>query len=92
MIGKAIALYALWQAWRGRKTWQPRSYWPDLWRTAVEGAVEVDTVNNAWMVGRNMTNMRTGQTFLVRAAAGHTLIVELSRVWLWGANAEQTFG
>lgn len=25
VIGKAFALYALWQAWRGRKAWRQRS-------------------------------------------------------------------
>lgn len=34
MIGKAFALYALWQAWRMRKTWRPPIVW--TWGSNVE--------------------------------------------------------
>lgn len=69
LAGKAIALYALWRAWRSRR-WTTIPFGPGV-------AIEVDEAS-PWMLGRELTNVRTGETVQVVWLRGNTLGVRRS--------------
>lgn len=57
MIGKAIALYALWDAWRNREGWR-RGWWPP------KRVVRVAS-SHGFYPGATIVNTRTDETLRV---------------------------
>lgn len=75
LLGKLVALYALWQAWR-----RPRYSVADLESLLAATVIEVDEADLKWH-GRTVVNMRTGEHLHVTDVDGQRLTVEREHCW-----------